>query len=136
MPLNQLPLGQLLVRSGLIDQEELTVALDLQRGTGAPLGSVLVELGLASEREIIQVLSRQLQIPQMDLDAANISPDVTRFVDVQLAERYGVFPVSADPGRSLLRVATSDPNNLEALETLSAHSGMMVLFMLSTTGTI
>ena len=133
-------LGQLLVRAGCIDPEELEIALELQQ-TGVvsralPLGAVLVELGLTTEKAVTQALSRQLHVPAVDLDAAQISPDVTRYVDVSLAERFKVFPVGADHERSLLRVATADPSNVEALESLTAHSGMMVFFFLSDPGTI
>jgi hypothetical protein len=133
---SRIPLGQLLVRSGLIDQDELAVALDRHRRTGTHIGAVIIELGLATERQVIQSLSRQLQIPSLDLNLARISPEVTRWVDVRLAERFRIFPVGADRERSLLRVATSDPTDVEALETLTAHSGMMVFFLLSDQATI
>ena len=133
---NRPQLGEMLVRSGLIDEDDLKVALELQEGSGTPLGTVLVELGLASERQIIQVLSRQLQVPSMDLDVENLSSDATRFVDVQVAERFNVFPISADPKQGLLRVATADPTSVEALEALTAQTGMMVVFVLSAESTI
>lgn len=129
-------LGEILVRSGTIDGDELEVALQRARQIRRPLGTVLVELGLATEKDVTQALSRQLNVPSMDLDSAQISADVTRWVDVELAEKFRVFPVGADPGQALLRVATSDPTNVEALETLTRRSGMMVFFFLCDETTI
>jgi hypothetical protein len=129
-------LGELLVQQGAIDRDELDVALERHARVGGTLGAVLVDLGLVSPRTLTQALSKQLSIPALDLEATRIAPDLTRWVDVSLAERFRVFPVAVEPRQALLRVATADPHNLEALETLTAHVGMMVFFFLSDEHTI
>jgi hypothetical protein len=138
-PLRRRPrptLGELLVQQGAIDPDELEVALERQARVGGTLGGVLVDLGLVSSRLLMQALSSQLSIPALDLESTRIAPDVTRWVDVSVAERFRVFPVAAEPRQALLRVATADPQNVEALETLTAHSGMMVFFFLCDERTI
>src|SRR5438874_11511787 len=67
---SRIRLGELLVRSGCIDRDELAVALELQgERPEQSLGSVLVGLGLTTERAVTQALSRQLNVPAVDLDA-------------------------------------------------------------------
>ena len=52
-------LGEFLVESGLISEEDLTKALSEQRTRRGKLGDVIVGLGLASESEIAQALAIQ-----------------------------------------------------------------------------
>ncbi len=52
-------LGELLVRKGLISQDQLQKALLTQRETGARLGEILLGLGWLSERQLQRALTRQ-----------------------------------------------------------------------------
>ena len=54
------PLGQMLISYGLIAQDDLTKALDLQKQCGKRLGQVLVEMKLISHEEVARVLEEQL----------------------------------------------------------------------------
>ena len=56
-------LGEILINSALISKEQLTKALEIQRGTTKRIGEVLVELGIATELSIATALSHQLGIP-------------------------------------------------------------------------
>src|SRR5690242_2440680 len=53
------PLGALLVKRGLITQEQLSVALEAQKGSGEPLGAIVVAHGFASPATIAQALATQ-----------------------------------------------------------------------------
>jgi len=57
--MNQQPLGALLVRRGLITEEQLAVALADQRATGAPLGQIVVSRGYAAAAAVAQALATQ-----------------------------------------------------------------------------
>lgn len=52
-------LGELLVRKGLISQEQLQKALLTQRESGDRLGEILIGLGWLSERQLQRALTRQ-----------------------------------------------------------------------------
>ncbi|HZR94462.1 MAG TPA: hypothetical protein VFA56_02135 [Gaiellaceae bacterium] len=55
----QEPLGTLLVRRGLITDEQLAVALQAQKETGEPLGKIVVERGFARPDVVAQALATQ-----------------------------------------------------------------------------
>ena len=57
--MNQQPLGALLVRRGLITEEQLAAALADQRATGAPLGQIVVSRGYAASAAVAQALATQ-----------------------------------------------------------------------------
>ena len=60
-------IGDLLVQNDVITEEQLQTALVNQRETGLKLGRSLIELGFIEEDEFLSFLSKQLQIPFVDL---------------------------------------------------------------------
>jgi type IV pilus assembly protein PilB len=116
------PLGQLLVASGAIPQEELDAALAEQRRTGERLGYVLVRRGLAAE-QVARALAKQLRLPHA---TAPLQPDpaALRLLDGALAARLRVVPLSSSD--RVLRVAMADPLDMAALEDLRFRTGRRV----------
>jgi hypothetical protein len=55
-------LGTLLVKMGLITQDQLTQALDIQKKTNTPLGEALVSLNFVSAEVIEEILAKQKAI--------------------------------------------------------------------------
>ena len=119
-------LGEILKDAGLITDLQLKAALAEQRKWGGKLGRTLVEMGFVDETSMAAALSRQLNLPLVDLDAAKLPQDVTVWLRVDVAERYGVFPLGGDARQKTLQVATSDPTNFEALQELAFHTGMKI----------
>src|SRR4029453_12711739 len=54
-----LPLGELIVRAGLLSSVQLDAALAAARTTGRRLGEVLVDDELVDERELAQIVAAQ-----------------------------------------------------------------------------
>jgi len=63
-----LPLGALLVREGLITNEQLETALIDQQGTGLRLGELLVQWGWVESSAISRALAEQYDLEFVDLD--------------------------------------------------------------------
>lgn len=117
-------LGDLLVDSGLINQEQLNYALQRQKATGKKLGELLIEEGIIQEKQIIEVLEFQLGIPHMDLDKYYIDPDIPRLINENLARRHSLIPIRKE--RNKLIVAMSDPLNIFAIDDIKIATGMEV----------
>jgi hypothetical protein len=56
-------IGQVFLERGLIDEEELRTALNLQAESREKLGKLLVDLGYVSEKDCLAVVSEHLNIP-------------------------------------------------------------------------
>lgn len=125
-PAKKRRLGEILLDAGLIDESQLQAALAEQRKWGGKLGRTLVEMGFVEEESMLLVLSRQLNVPAVDLDRATLPPDVGRLMRLDLAEQLGVFPLGGDPLQKTLLVATSDPTNQEMLQELAARTGRRI----------
>lgn len=57
--------GQLMVQAGLVTEEQIQAALDLQKREGGRLGSKLVKLGHITEEKFMHFLNRQYGISHM-----------------------------------------------------------------------
>jgi type IV pilus assembly protein PilB len=123
-------LGELLVESRLISEAQLSEALVEQKKWGGRLGVTLVELGLVDETRMAQVLATQLNLPTIDLDREPLEPHLTSLLRLDLAERYGVFPLGGDA--QSIRVATADPTSTEQLQELGFTLGKRVAPVVST----
>jgi hypothetical protein len=60
-------IGDLLVREGLITEEQLRAALQEQRANGYRLGYTLVSMGVVSETDLTRVLARKYRVKAVDL---------------------------------------------------------------------
>jgi len=109
-------LGEMLVESGLITQEALTNALANQKGSGLRLGDFLIEKEIIPEEQIIDLLSSQLQIKKLDTNDFDISPELSKIINNDLATKYRLVPLRKSD--FVLTVAMVDPMDIQALDAL------------------
>jgi type IV pilus assembly protein PilB len=107
-------LGDILVREGLITQEQLRKALQEQKSSGMRLGYTLVKLGFIEETEVTKMLARQYRMPAVDLSRFEVDPKILKLIPPDIATKHVVLPLKRE-GRTLT-VAIADPNNVAAIE--------------------
>jgi type IV pilus assembly protein PilB len=107
-------LGEILLREGLITQDQLKKALLEQKNTGMRLGYTLVKLGLVEETEISKMLARQYRMPAVDLSRFEVDAKILKLLPGDVAVKHTVLPLKRE-GRTLT-VAIADPNNVTAIE--------------------
>src|SRR5690348_4440621 len=107
-------LGEILLREGLITQDQLKKALLEQKNTGMRLGYTLVKLGFVEETEISKMLARQYRMPAVDLSRFEVDPKILKLLPPDVAIKHAVLPLKRE-GRTLT-VAIADPNNVTAIE--------------------
>lgn len=129
-------LGELLIDARVLDDARLQAALAEQRKWGGKLGRTLVELGFVDEKTMVEVLAQQLQLATVDLDAAALPERVVELLRLDLAERYGVFPVHLDAKGKTLHLAMSEPTNHDAISELEFATGCKVVPVVATGSSI
>ncbi|HTY05331.1 MAG TPA: type IV-A pilus assembly ATPase PilB [Gemmatimonadales bacterium] len=107
-------LGDILVKEGLISQEQLKKALAEQKGNGMRLGYTLVKLGFVEETEVTKMLARQYRMPAVDLSRFEVDPKILKLIPADIASKHVVLPLKRE-GRTLT-IAIADPNNVTAIE--------------------
>ncbi len=102
--------GELLLESGLITQEQLDWALEQQKQTRQPLGQVLVAAGHVEEKALAAVLSQHFKVPLIDFSRARIDKAALSLVSESYALEHHLLPVRLVDDE--LEVATIDPGDL------------------------
>ena len=122
-------LGELLIDSGLISQEQLAEALEIQKQSGEKLGNIIVNQNYVSEPQIMEVLEFQLGIPFVDLNNTKIPSEAQRIIPYNLIRRHNVVPVKIE--MNMLYVAMDDPLNFIAIEDLRMASSYEIVPMIA-----
>ena len=117
-------LGELLVRSGRIDQTQLNEALALQKDQGGRVGTNLVKLGYLTEKQLVDSLSQHFKVPSVDLNGLDIDDAVLKIIPADLARKYTILPVSKTG--ATITVAMIDPTNVFAMDDVKFMTGYRV----------
>ncbi|MBI1820972.1 MAG: Flp pilus assembly complex ATPase component TadA [Nitrospirae bacterium] len=116
-------LGEILVISGILTEEQLLKALDRQKKTGKRLGEVLVELNYTSEVEIARTLGSQLGYQHVET-ITTIDHDILLLIPESLVKKYSVIPLRLE--RSGLVIAMADPLDFDTIQDLSFYCGFII----------
>jgi type IV pilus assembly protein PilB len=127
-------LGDLLVREGLINQEQLQRALADQKGSNEKLGSILVRLDFINEDQLIDFLSKQYGIPSITLTQLDVDSEVVKLVPAQIARKYEVLPIKRSGNQ--LTLAMADPTNVFAVDDVGFMTNLQVVPVVASQGAI
>lgn len=109
-------IGDMLVRSNVITEAQLQVALEKQKSTGLRLGRMLVALGFVEEDQFLEFLSTQLRIPFVDLRRYSFDVSLVQRLSETLARRYRAIVLSDHKGELLVGMA--DPTDIYAFDAI------------------
>lgn len=114
-------LQEILIKNKLISEDDLNLALQVQKEHGGKLSDCLVKLNLINEKDLLIALSEGLGFPPISLARFKIDPDVLKLISKDMAKHYQIVPV-AKMGKSLT-VAMADPLNIFAIDDLKSLTG-------------
>jgi general secretion pathway protein E/type IV pilus assembly protein PilB len=119
-----MPLGELLVRKGVLTRADLERALAEEIASGERLDRVLLRLGLASRHDLLRALGEQFHLDVVDLASIEVDPAVLALIPAKVAYRQRCVPIARRDG--VLTVATSDPYELAPLDELRLITGCAI----------
>jgi hypothetical protein len=97
LPPSKAKLGEILRERGLVSEDQLGRALQMQRASAPTarllFGQLLVRLGLVTEEDTIRALCVQEGVPLVDLDRIDVQPDVRGAVALELARQHRAVPI-------------------------------------------
>ncbi|WP_136524904.1 response regulator [Geomonas ferrireducens] len=129
----KIPLGQLLVRSGIITVKTLERALARQATCGKRLGGVLLEMGVLTEDELLEALGQQYGLDTVPrLFTGQLPAELLALVPADLAITRPLLPLRLENGA--LFVAVSDPLDGETVALLERHGSVRVTQLLCRPG--
>lgn len=107
-------LGDLLVAQQLISQSQLEAALSAQKTTGMKLGRQIISMNLVEENTLLDLLSKQLDIPFVELKHFPFDKSLVQTLPEAIARRYRVMILKEEEDGLLLGMA--DPTDIFGLD--------------------
>ena len=107
-------IGQILVRSNLLSEEELENALFQAKVLEMRLGEAVCQLGYITEQELIRVLSTHTGIPIVELSNIEIKKDILDIIPLNFCKKNKIIPYKILDGR--LFVAIVDPLDIKTFD--------------------
>jgi type IV pilus assembly protein PilB len=120
----EIRLGDLFVKEGLITEGQLQEGLAEAKTSGTRIGYALVHLGLVAEEELTRMLARQYRVPAVDLAKVQVDPKIIKLVPKDVARKHLVLPLRR-VGR-MLTVAMTNPTDFAAIDALKFISRLEI----------
>ena len=117
-------LGERLIATGLITQDQLNSALKEQKKTGETLGKLLQRLGYVSEEAVLSLLAEQAGVEKISLDGYPAEPESLRLVAESFARAHKVVPLFTKD--NCLTVAIADPFDIMAISEIERLTSLLV----------
>jgi hypothetical protein len=122
-------LGDILMATGRVTNEDVLRALDYQRANGGFLGEALVALGCLSPEELRWSLASQFDLPYVFPDPESIDPEAAALVTPEWALAHLALPIMKTD--ETLTVVVDSPLKSRAIEELQARTDLEVQLALA-----
>ena len=121
---------QALVDTKLITQQDLDRGRSLQDKEGGSLGKILIKEGIIKEKDLMSVMSKELNIPAINLSKYKVEKDCLKLIPEAMARQCRVLAICKFSDS--LIVAMSDPLNIFAIDDLKMLTKFNIEPVLST----
>jgi type IV pilus assembly protein PilB len=101
-------LGAYLLAAGLVDEQTLTRALEMQRKQRPPktkIGKLLIDMGMTDDINIAKTLASQLNIEFIHVSNLKIPKDVLALIPASIAEASLIVPISKKGKKMIVAMA-------------------------------
>lgn len=117
-------LGDILVESKYITDEQLGHALKGAKAEKLRMGAYLVKQGMLSNKQLSIALSKQFDIPFIDLDQSLVDPVLATLLPKKLCYEQILCPVKREEKKLIL--AMTDPTDIITIDHVEMMTGMRV----------
>ncbi len=119
-----------LLSAGIINEDQIDEALDIQKTNKALIGTILVELGYCTEEDIAQVLAEKTFTKYVSINDIGVNMAVASLVSPEMAVRNNVLPLFEEDGT--LYVAMKNPNDIITIDDLKRITGYEIKPLVAT----
>jgi general secretion pathway protein E len=128
-------LGQILVESKALSEEQLSTALERQQESQGKIGQILIESQMVTEEDMLRALAYQLDLPYYArLPVNDIDPSLVDSIPIQFCRDNKILPVAKDDFN--VTVAVADPLNIFPLDDLRLILSTNINMIVSPPGVI
>lgn len=127
-------IGELLLRTGLIDAGGLAQARESQEKDGVSLCKALEKLGLADEPGMVAAIAKTLKLEALGAELPDISPEVAALLPADFCRKRLVMPLSSQ--KKALRLALADPTDYSTTQDVEFRTAQRVVSVVAGEGQI
>ena len=113
--------GQELLGKGVVSEEELATALNLQTQSGEKIGKLLVDIGAVSEADMVTHLSAFLDVPYVSPEDFPSVPVLEDTFSETFMRKCRFVPIKAE-AHVKLTIAMADPHDTSTLDTIRIYT--------------
>lgn len=118
--------GDLFVKEGLINDEQLQAAVDKQIALGSqdPIARVMIDLGYITEKDRVRLTGKVWGIPFIELSNYPSHEDALSLLDPKFARKFKSLPLEIADGK--LKVAMANPLDVFVIDEIRVKTGLEV----------
>ena len=113
-----------LVDAGIITQDQLKEALEIQKTSKQLIGTILTQLGYCTEEDIARMLAKKTGYKYISIDEVGVNIAVANLITPEFALRNNVLPIYEEEG--VVYVAMQNPNDILTVDNLRMITGYEV----------
>ncbi|MDD5291730.1 MAG: ATPase, T2SS/T4P/T4SS family [Candidatus Omnitrophica bacterium] len=114
-------LTEILIKNKVLSEDDINLALRIQKEQGGRLSDILIKLHLIDEKNLMSALSQGLGLPLINLSRFTIDREVLKLIPKNTAKHYQVVPISKIG--NTLTLAMADPLNIFAMDEVKSLTG-------------
>jgi len=130
----KMELGEILIKSGILNLEQLTKAKDMGVKRNLGLETAIQKLGFATEEAITMAISKQSGVPYASRENKILRPEKDQNLDQTINEAFArehlIVPLFEEDG--MVAVTMADPNDMMLLDNLRLMTGQEIQPFIST----
>ena len=119
-----------LLRAGIINEDQLDEALEIQKTNRALVGSILVELGYCTEEDIARALAEKTFTKFISINEIGVNMSVASLITPEMATRNNILPLYEENGT--LYVVMKNPNDIITIDDLKRITGYEIKPLVAT----
>ncbi len=123
-------LGEILIKAKLLDEKKLSICLEEQKKSKKKLGKIIVEKRILTEKQIATAISKQLNLPMVDLAKIKVGVNAIRLIPQNIAAQYNIFPIRTSS--QSITIAMDNPTDMETINLVRKTTSMNVETVVST----
>lgn len=107
-------IGEILIEKGLVTEDQIKKALDLQKSADELLGVLLVRMGYCAQKDVDRAFAEQNHFPFVDFNSVELDIDTAKLIPQEISQRHKLVAVQREENKVL--VAMVNPRNVFALD--------------------
>lgn len=110
-----------LIDAGIITEEQLKEALEIQKTSKQLIGTILTQLGYCTEEDVARMLANKTGFKFVSIDEVGVNIAVANLITPELAIKNNILPLYEEEGT--VYVAMKNPNDILTVDYLRMLTG-------------